>query len=300
MPTQPPDEELLSLDIDAALFPTKTISDRNTFSPAAYKNLQLNATGLLRKFQSAYQHRTDELHSLREESQERLEEKDETETRLQHLKLQLETMARKAAEQEACMHDLMEALNYERKSRLEEQNSRETPKQSSTSSDTMTLSEDLGVEEDQRYRARRRRSNVTFKSEFSLDTDEESCEDMSIFSRSRSPTTVTTISECSLIETAGTIAPAKTIPSTPTVTPRQSPQSVPQLNTIQKLWKGLASPEQSTKMTDGCQNCQGQEASIAWDTVGLLRDENKALKSRIGDLEEAVEETLDVVNGIRV
>jgi cell division septum initiation protein DivIVA len=37
---------------------------------------------------------------------------------------------------------------------------------------------------------------------------------------------------------------------------------------------------------------------MAWDTVNLLKDENKGLKDRVEELETAVEGALDVVNGI--
>lgn len=48
----------------------------------------------------------------------------------------------------------------------------------------------------------------------------------------------------------------------------------------------------------GCRKCQGQDSSVAWDTVSLLRDENKGLKHRVAQLEVAVDGALDLVNGI--
>jgi hypothetical protein len=50
----------------------------------------------------------------------------------------------------------------------------------------------------------------------------------------------------------------------------------------------------------GCRNCRGGQASVAWDTVGLLRAENKGLKERMANLETAVEGALDLVNGLRL
>jgi hypothetical protein len=35
-------------------------------------------------------------------------------------------------------------------------------------------------------------------------------------------------------------------------------------------------------LEDGCRNCQGREASAAWDAFGLLRAENRGLKNRLG------------------
>jgi len=55
---------------------------------------------------------------------------------------------------------------------------------------------------------------------------------------------------------------------------------------------------EETQAVYSCRNCEGQDASAAWNTVSLLRDENKGLKRRVGELESAVEEVLDAVNGV--
>ena len=52
-------------------------------------------------------------------------------------------------------------------------------------------------------------------------------------------------------------------------------------------------------LESGCRNCQGKEASVAWDTVGLLRAENRGLKDRVGALESAVEGALDMCAGMK-
>ena len=50
----------------------------------------------------------------------------------------------------------------------------------------------------------------------------------------------------------------------------------------------------------GCTNCRGKDASVAWDTVGLLRMENKGLKERVGELESAVDGALGVCDGLHL
>lgn len=65
------------------------------------------------------------------------------------------------------------------------------------------------------------------------------------------------------------------------------------MTTFQKLIKNISGDAPGS----GCQNCRGQDASMAWDTVGLLRDENRGLKQRVGELEDAVDGALDLVNG---
>ncbi|PNY29941.1 Uncharacterized protein TCAP_00147 [Tolypocladium capitatum] len=293
--TVPQDDQLINLDIEAALFPSGTPAEGDAFSPAAFKNLHMNAVGVLRKFQAAYQERTVAFHELKAEQEAQDDEKIEAATRTQHLKMQLEGMAQKAAENEAIMQALMEELNKEKKLRTEERQARE---RTCISSNMSTVSEDLGAEEDQRRRDRRR-SGETSKSDLSSDTDEESIEDASVFSRSRSPTFAASISEVSLMET---MPPPPPHPTKPTllVPPRAARQSQPQLSAFQKLFKGIsteAPKEDDTRGAYSCRNCQGQDASVAWDTASLLRDENRGLKQRVGELETAVEEALDVVIG---
>ncbi|KJZ72827.1 hypothetical protein HIM_07771 [Hirsutella minnesotensis 3608] len=289
-PSSPQDDELINLDVDAALFPTGTPADGDAFSPAAFKNLHMNATGLLRRFQIAYKQRVTTVHELKADLEAHQDEKSENETRIRHLKMQLEDMARKAAENEDAMRTLVEELTKEKKLRMRERN-------------LSAVSEDLGVEEDQ-LRMARRRSGGTTKSDSGFDTDEDSIEEASVFSRCRSPTlTASTVDVTSLENMPPPPPPpSHTKPPMPSPT-RTSRQPPPQMSTIQKLFKGMGSEapgQEDAHGLDRCRNCHGQDASVAWDTVGLLRDENRSLKQRMGDLETAVEDALDAVNGIRL
>lgn len=288
----PQDDELMQMDIEGALYPAGAQGNGDTFSPAAYKNLQMTATGLLHRFQSAYQQRTIEYQELKAERGAQNEEKDEVETRMHHLRIQLEDMASKAAEQEAAMQSLLEELAMEKKLRVEERQARE---RSVLGSDELTPSEDLGVEEDQNRR-QWRRSVCTSKSDMSFETDEESVEGASVFSRSRSPTIATTMTELSSVDTP----PLPQIKTPTSPTPRPTTRNTqPQMNTFQKLFKGIAGDASAEpRGASSCRNCSGQDASVAWDTVTLLKDENKGLKERVGELETAVEGALDVVNGL--
>ncbi|KAK1598703.1 uncharacterized protein LY79DRAFT_665848 [Colletotrichum navitas] len=288
-PTQ--DEELLSLDIQNALFPPSSPTSRDAFSPAAFKNLEATAIGLLTRFQSAYQRQDAALQELRTEKDAQAEEHDEADTRIQHLRVQLENMASKVAEQEQLMQQLMAELNAEKKARHEERITRERNRPLSEGS---TTSEDLGVEEDMARRKWRKSAG--------FDTDDESVEDASVFSRSRSPTTAAP----SVFE--GSIADMSPTPQTPKANslgpPRPSRSSVQkpspqQVSVFQKLMRGVAG---DTANQEGgptsCANCRGQDQRAAWDTVSLLRDENRGLKHRVEELETCVDNALDAVNGL--
>ena len=292
-PVAVPDDELMNLDIHAAV----QGSTGDTFSPAAYKNLQMTATGLLHKFQTAYQQRTIAYYELKAERTAQSEEKEEAETRMRHLKMQLEGMARRAAEQEAIMQSLMEELTQEKRTRMEEQRQLKVASVSEGSS----VSEDLGAEEDQQRR-KWRRSTGTAKSDLGCETDDESIEEASVFSRSRSPTIATIMSETSHAELPMAVQQIRQSTSTSTLTtPRNPPRSgqQPQMSAFQKLFKGI-SGDSPAPSTSSCRNCEGQDASAAWDTVHLLQHENKGLKERVGELEVAVEGAMDVVNGVAI
>jgi hypothetical protein len=291
----------MGLDIKAALFPSASSSDRNSFSPAAFKNLEMTATGLLNKFQTAYRQQTIELQMMRAEQEAQADEKEGADMRMRHLKIQLEGMAQKAEEQQAMMQHLMDELSREKKLRMQESLARD---KASASSETSTVSEDLGAEEDQ-HKRKWRKSSATLRSDISIDTDEESFDEASVFSRSRSPTIATTVSEVSHSPTDPSNPQLKPTTTTTTTlspplapTPRQTKSPVSQITTFQRLFKGGGAQAAAENSTSSCRNCQGQDASVAWDTAGLLRDENRGLKDRVGELEAAIEGALDVVHGL--
>ena len=278
------DDELASLDIQSALFPGGQPNDGAAFSPAAFKNLQMVATGLLTRFQVAYQQRTTELRDIRAEQEVKEEEQSEMETRVQHLKMQLEEMGRKVAERESSIQTLLDELTEEKQQRMEEHMARaKAPRPS----DAMTISEDLGVEEDQRRHGRRSSAETT-KSDSSLDTDEESIEEASIFSISRSPTMPTSAAEIALAEQLASL------PKQMVLVERQRKQSNAQSGPFQKFFKGQG--QGGDQSVTGCHKCK--ETGLAWETVNLLKSENKGLKDRVVELETAVDTALDAVNGL--
>ncbi|KAK4455838.1 hypothetical protein QBC34DRAFT_2345 [Podospora aff. communis PSN243] len=294
-PTSPiVDDELTNLNIEAALFPPGSPTDRDPFSPAAFKNLQMNALGLLTKFQAAYRDRVAALQELQGEKLAQREELEEAETRARHLKMQLEGMAKKAQEQEREMRQLMDELAAERKARLEDRLAAEK-----FFSEGSMVSEDLGVDDDRRRRKWVRKSADTVKSE-GFETDEESAESESVFSRCRSPTIPSGAGmDGNTIDSSATPVQSRTSSLLPPPRTRATQQQQPPqpMSAFQKIIKGIAGDSEDAGVAE-CKNCKGQDASVAWDTVSLLRDENKHLKQRVGQLELAVEGALDLVNGI--
>ncbi|KAI1312110.1 hypothetical protein F5Y03DRAFT_341383 [Xylaria venustula] len=309
------DDELCDLDIEAALFPPTPLSpldgsgDSSAFSPAAYKNLQANATGLLHRMQDAYRQRTAALRQLQAEREAQAEEAEEMELRTRNFRAQLEAMAAKAAEQEKEMQRLVAELQAERRERAryhyDHGHSRVGEMMDGEGEETVV--EDLCVDEDDRKRWRA--SNSTVKSDLSIDTDgfdsvSASVESESLFSRSRSPTaTCATSTETDSVvdmPPPSALLHPRAAAGTPKLS-KSTPQ--PQLTTFQRLVKGISpggGGENGGGGVDGCRNCRGQDASVAWDTVSLLRDENIALKQRVAQLDVVIEGALDVVNGFKI
>ncbi|KAK1769093.1 hypothetical protein QBC33DRAFT_433326, partial [Phialemonium atrogriseum] len=281
------DDELCNFDIEAALYPPGSPTDRDAFSPAAFKNLQTNATGLLSKMQNAYRQRVIAVRDLEAEKAAQKDELEEAETRAAHLKMQLEGMALRAAEQEKGMQQLMDQLMAEKKARAEEKLARE--KSIALMAGGPMVSEDMGVDVDQ-LRRTWRKSGDTVKTDTSFESDDESAASESVFSRSRSPTIPPSTVDGSIMDAPSSQARGSTLSP-----PKQKPGQ--QMSTFQKIIKGI-SGDADENGVNGCQNCKGQDASVAWDTVSVLRDENKHLKQRVGQLEAAVEGALDLVNGI--
>jgi hypothetical protein len=94
----------------------------------------------------------------------------------------------------------------------------------------------------------------------------------------------------------------------------ERPKAIQQKSTFRKILNGISAmpddePQASTEKAEevelgmadgGCRNCRGGPSSVAWDTVGLLRMENRGLKERVANLESAMDGALDLVNGLRL
>ena len=100
-------DELLHLGIQTSLFPH---GPADPLSPHAFNDLLLNATSLLERYQSAYREKCTYISSIHPEIEAQREEVEESETRVAHLKLQLEDMGRKASEQERAMREMAEEI----------------------------------------------------------------------------------------------------------------------------------------------------------------------------------------------
>ncbi|TVY30040.1 hypothetical protein LHYA1_G002555 [Lachnellula hyalina] len=295
------DDEFLSLDVTQALFPQGNAQD--PFSPASFKNLLMNAEGILLKLQTAYKLRTLSLHELSADKSAIEEELEEASTRATCLRTQLEDMASRVSEQDAKVADLTAQLEREKQARTAEKEAREksialiqaSARDSRSYNEVPDiLSEDLGIS-NAHGKQKKWRGSADLSTEGDSDTESES-----VFSRSRSPTfTTASVSTMASTPELGQAEFTRTVSNTnpPSQRPRLSLQ---QKSTFQKFLQGItpAVVEEDDKFggigmgVDGCTNCRGKDASVAWDTVGLLRAENKGLKEQVGILEGGVDGAL--------
>ncbi|PKS11927.1 hypothetical protein jhhlp_001222 [Lomentospora prolificans] len=311
-----PDDELCNMNIEAAL---------NDVEQPTIKD---HATSLLLRFQTAYRTQSAALREVQAECSAERDELAGMTARARHLQARLEDAARRAAEQEEALVAILEELTAEKKMRIEcERAAREKgivlvrrdlnddQAVAVEEEGDSVLTEDLGADEDQRRRRWIQQAGEAKNGDAGFETDEESYESASIFSRSRSPTLPPPSVSGAASPDASPIQGRLISSLPPPVPPKnntplskargvqvQQQQQPQRLSAFQKIFKGISGDGEEGAASQGglvsCSNCRGGDARVAWDTVSLLRDENKGLKQRVAGLETAVEGALDVVNRV--
>ena len=262
------------LDVKTALFPT---SPTDPLAPSAFKDLQKNAEGLLTQLQTAYKQRSQALHDVLAEKETQAEEREGAEMRSRHLKLQLDDMTAKLAEQDKAMMDLVDRLAEEKMARREAEDAAKTIQ--------------ANVSQDGQYTPRSSKSRISTASEMSIESAESAAE--SLFSRH------------------GAASPTMSMSSASTMNSPDTQSLYNQIPTSTDRYRDARSrqPDGQTKISDNkftsttVQSAQNvhqdtSQDSEAWSLVDILRLENKVLKSRLGQLESTVEDCLDMVKGL--
>ncbi|KAF2676791.1 hypothetical protein K458DRAFT_424538 [Lentithecium fluviatile CBS 122367] len=269
-----PSDELINLNISQALFPHGPV---DPLAPSSFNDLLTTAESLLSRYQTSYRQLSTALVDARAEQSAQDDELDEADTRIRHLKSQLETMATRANDQDEQMRRLMEELMFERKARQEEEAVRKK---------SLALVRSSAECEHGECMSPVRRRNRISNSDISVDSGFESeCETdaASVFSRTNciSPTgtDMSSVHETDDRET----------------TPKgKKPQQLQRRSTYDKVRDGSISLEKSSW---GCANCEGGAQASVWGRLAKEREENSLLRRRVGELEEAVDGTLNIVDG---
>ncbi|KAL2839926.1 hypothetical protein BJY01DRAFT_236946 [Aspergillus pseudoustus] len=291
---EPAEDELLNLDIGAALFPH---GSRDLDDQEAFESLRHNAENVIQRLQAAYKQRTFALHEVLNEKTEKQEELEETRTRIGHLKIQLDGMAEKVLRQEKAMKAMAEELEQERQLRQrEEEARRRSVMLVKPGADDESIS-DISIELQAPKWSLKRASNGTLPSDSGFESGDESLAE-SVFSRREA-----------LESPASTIAPSPnisqiTLPTPPSATlqPIQKEPKAPappvRQSTYDKVMRGLSSSGITSAWTGNnskCRICHGVPSAEAWSVMGVLKEENKGLKSRLGELEMVIDDCLSLV-----
>ena len=270
-------DELLDMDINKALFPS---GPADAFSPAALKNLQQQAESILSRIQTAYRERTLQVREIAAEKEALAEEALGAETRAQHLKMQLNDMSVKFTEQDQAIMNLVDELAQEKLARREEEEARKR---------TLRLVEQASPP----HTSHGRVSRAYTVSDSSFESEDESPAE-SLFSRrngAHSPTMSMSSVSTSNSPDAYQLPDAHISTSTSQAARLRIPMSQPV--------KGMSIPYQNDLPEEApppsCTNCHGGRASEAWSMLGVLQEENRCLKHRVGELEGALDGCLDVV-----
>ncbi|KAJ5948891.1 hypothetical protein N7454_002198 [Penicillium verhagenii] len=293
-PPEPADDEFLNLDITAAL----SLPRSDTSDDEALVTLREQATDVLQRMQDAYKQRTFVMHQAMADRNEKQEELEETRARVDHLKAQLDGMAAKVSSQEKAMQAMAEELEQERRLRQEESRTR------SLTMRAIPPDEDIpSLALQNPHRGGKRTSHGTFASDSGFESGDESIAD-SIFSHREgveSPTSTLNAPSPNISQVAlSTPTPMPTlqknlVAATNTPTPKAS-------SAYDRVLKGFASTRLGSSFVGNgnsnqsqCDICYGVPSHEAWSVMGVLKDENRGLKTRVGELEVVIDDCLGLV-----
>lgn len=291
---EPVNDDLLNLDIDEALAPATGAS-----SEAAFDFLRDQADTLLRRMQEAYKQRTFALYQTLADKDGKMEELEETRVLVDQLRTQLDGMAAKALDQERDMQAMAEELEQEKRMRQQEKarrRSRSRPVRVKAADDD---GPSLALQTPRC--GGKRASHSTFTSDSGFESGDESVAD-SVFSHREgmeSPTSTLAAPSPNISQIALS-APPPVAPTFLSATQKPLPTPAPQSarsSTYDRVMKGLSTRLGSSFVSSPsqCSICHGVPASEAWSVMGVLRDENRGLKTRLGELELVIDDCLGLV-----
>ncbi|KAL8800455.1 MAG: hypothetical protein Q9182_005167 [Xanthomendoza sp. 2 TL-2023] len=262
------------LDVKTALIPSGTA---DPFSPAAFKYLQQHAENLLTKLQAAYKQQSQVLQDVLAEKEAQSEECQGAEMRSRHLQLQLDNMSQRLAQQDKAMMDLVDQLAQEKQAHREADTVRRRSDNKSNEESHRQCAE---------HTRRPSKSRTSTASEMSLES-EDSCVE-SLFSRhgATSPTmSMSSISTMNSPDSSSLHQPSASAE-------RKCIQS--SANSQCQAAESQISENNSPQSASMCANCSGLNNSEAWNLVNILKLENQGLKTRLGQLENTVDDCLDM------
>jgi hypothetical protein len=264
------DDPLLSLDVKAALQPQAHFE---SLSPDAVKEIVRNAENLLSRMQAAYGESQAAIAELHAENEALDEEFEEAETRAKHLKMQLDNMSSKIAEQDSAMMDLVDQLACEKQARREEAEAR---------SRSIRLVSGNGTRPGRRHS--RASTDSTFSDSGFESNDESASENGSVPTPARTP------------------SPAASPGSSPYLGPHLPVRGTAQNRSVSAISKTTVfeQPWVSRRTSAGGSNGPADDGKPENERLWRLREENAELRGRVGFLESELDSCLDLLRGMAV
>ncbi|EFE40433.1 hypothetical protein TRV_04916 [Trichophyton verrucosum HKI 0517] len=290
-------DKLLNLDI-------KSILCHPSFADLppeeALHSFRANAENLLREFQESYKLRTFALHGAVAEKNAQEDELEDAQSRIKNIKSQLDGMAARVVEQDKALKALTEELKAERQKYQDEIKTKQQQQQKQPEDAATPTRHSKGTHS-------KNSSGVTITSDSGFDSGDESIAE-SVFSRENDDgasvnTRFSAVSMASPSATATQPSPAVSAPTSSPSTPKAAQPAPQRESAYGRVLKGISSSALGTSfnaLTSSrlkCPDCRANGSSDASTVTSILREENRYLKNRIIDLENAVEECISLVGG---
>ncbi len=281
------EDKLLTLDIQTALFPR---GPADPLDPSSFHDLLFNAESIISQMQAGYRRKTEALLDMAADTEVRQEEFEEVQTRARHLKLQLDNMAARVAEQEDAMKALADELALEKQLREQEYAAQ---KQTVRLVPAPLASSDITDQHSHHYRKRVYDGSIASNSDSGFESGDDSFAESALSPTSEMPSPSIDVMSSNRESTTSHAAPRK---------PRVLVKAPPPVKRHSMFQRSLESEPvfgqgellyTSNRSSLQCFNAASDVG--AWSLISGLREENSELRQRVTELETAVEGCLDLV-----
>lgn len=293
-----PSDELVNLDIRKALVPADSAGPP---SPETFQNLLHDAEELLYRLQTALKERSKSLHEAIAEKETQAEELKGSDTRVQHLKTQLDKVVAKQAEQDLAVINLVNDLAREKELRREDQDARKRsllpfkiPRPNVISDKPQDV-----------HGGSRRESEASVVSDSGFESDDDRTGNGSFLQTQKATSSKTPLSSQSSTNRLKADHDSKSMLEGRTTLPMQvATKDLPQILSAHYDADGSQRcshfPVLATAIGKpsplGC-TYHGVQNTEVCNIISVLEEENQGLKDRVEELEETLKACLSVIGG---
>lgn len=294
-----PSDELMDLDIKKALIPASSSGPQ---SPETFKHILQKAEELLDRLQTALKERSKSLREAISEKEAQAEELKGSETRVQHLKAQLDKVVSKQEEQDLAVINLVNDLAREKELRREDHNARKrTPLPFKISRPNVISNKPQDV-----HGGSRRESEVSVVSDSGFESNDEHTGNACYLQTQRAVSSEMPFGSQSFTNRQEADEDLKSMLEGRTTLPAQIAtkdlsQTLSTANyDIDGSQKCSHSPVLATTIGKSSPlecTCHGVHNTEACNIVSVLKEENQGLKDKVEELEETLRACLSLVGG---